>query len=131
MLGNLAVSILRHYRVETLHSNALAARRVVERLITFGKRGDLHARRVAARTIHDKEILKKLFGEIAPKFMDRHGGYTRVIKKGFRQGDAASVSIIELVGLAQKETVEEGKAEKQPDKKEKKAGKPKAESKKG
>jgi large subunit ribosomal protein L17 len=116
MLGNLACSLFIHHRVETGHAKAMEVRRVVERLITFGKRGDLHARRLAARTIHDPVVLQKLFSEIAPKFMGRNGGYTRVLKKGFRPGDAAPVSIIELVGLYQaKEKVEETKvAEKKP-----------------
>ena len=102
MLGNLATSIFIHHRVETGHAKAMEVRRLVERLITYGKRGDLHARRLAARTIHDAAVLQKLFAEIAPKFQDRNGGYTRVLKKGFRAGDAAPVSIIELVGLYQK-----------------------------
>jgi len=103
MLGNLAVSILRIHRVETSRAKAMAVRPVVERLITYGKRGDLHSRRMAAKIIHDHKILKKLFQEIAPKYQERNGGYTRVLKAGFRQGDCCPTAIIELVGLAHKE----------------------------
>jgi len=99
MLCNLATSIFEFHRVETGHAKALEVRRVVERLITYGKRGDLNSRRMASRYIRNKAILRKLFQEIAPKFQERNGGYTRVIKKGFRRGDSAAVSIIELVGI--------------------------------
>jgi len=102
MLENLAASILTHHRVKTGHFKALEVRRVVERLITYAKRGTLHDRRLAACIIKDKVLLKKLFDEIAPKFKDRNGGYTRVLKFGCRPGDASLVSIIELVGLSPK-----------------------------
>lgn len=100
---NMATALLTHHRIVTGHAKALELRRIVERLITHAKKGDLSSRREAARTIKDPVILKKLFAEIAPKFMERNGGYTRVLKKGFRPGDGAEVSIIELVGLAKKE----------------------------
>jgi large subunit ribosomal protein L17 len=135
MLGNLAMSILDHHRVETQHQKALEVRRVVERLITYGKQGDLSARRLAARVVHRPLILKKLFKEIAPKFQGRNGGYCRILKKGFRRGDNAPISIIELVGLAQEEKVEKkGKskksAKKTTEKKPEKAAAPKADAKK-
>ena len=113
MLGNLAVSLLRLHRVETSAAKAMAVRPVVERLITYGKRGDLHARRTAARIIHDHEILQKLFQEIAPKYQERNGGYTRVLKTGFRVGDCCPMAIIELVGMAQTQK----EVEETPDKK--------------
>lgn len=131
MLGSLAVSLFRHHRIETGHAKALELRRVAERLITYGKRGDLHARRKAATIIHDHEILQKLFAEIAPQYQERHGGYTRVLKKGYRPGDCAAVSIIELVGLAQKQKEVEATSAKEPakDSKEKKEAAPKPEKK--
>jgi len=97
------MALLQHHRIETGHSKALELRGFVERLITYGKRGDLHSRRKAATFINDKALLQKLFVEIAPQYKERNGGYTRVIKKGFRVGDCAEVSVIELVGLAQKQ----------------------------
>jgi large subunit ribosomal protein L17 len=103
MLGNLATSLLRYNRVETGHAKALEVRGVVERLITYAKKGDLHSRRLAATTIKDEVVLRKLFSEIAPQYKERKGGYTRVLKKGYRSGDAAQMAIIELVGLAQME----------------------------
>lgn len=101
MKRNMAVSIFRHHRVTTTHEKALEMRGVVDRLITHAKKGDLHSRRIAAKTVQDSDILKKLFEEIAPKFLDREGGYTRVLKVGYRKGDSALMSIIELVGFTQ------------------------------
>lgn len=98
MLGNLAVSILEHERVTTTTAKAKEVRGVVERLITYGKNNALHSIRTAAKTIKDKDILKKLFDDIGPSYKDRNGGYTRVIKIGERKGDNAELSIIELVG---------------------------------
>ncbi|MFH0919712.1 MAG: 50S ribosomal protein L17 [Fibrobacterota bacterium] len=103
LMCNLATALLEHHRIVTGHAKALELRRVVERLITHAKKGDLSSRREVARTIKAPAILQKLFSEIAPKFQERNGGYTRVLKKGFRPGDGAPVSIIELVGLAKKE----------------------------
>jgi large subunit ribosomal protein L17 len=99
MLGNLATSLLRYHRVRTTHQKALAVRPVVDRLITRAKSGDLHARRQAARIIHDKDILRKLFKDIGPVYKERKGGYTRILKVGERKGDNAMVSILELVGI--------------------------------
>ncbi len=103
MLGNLATSLLKFNRVETGHAKALELRGVVDRLIGYAKRGDLHARRLAASTVKDSVVLQKLFTVIAPHYKDRKGGYTRILKTGYRSGDAASMAIIELVGLAQME----------------------------
>src|SRR4051812_4465040 len=79
LLRNLATALLRHERIETTLVKAKVLRGYTERLITLGKRGDLHARRLAAREVHDHEILKKLFDEVAPRFSTRPGGYTRVL----------------------------------------------------
>ena len=98
MLTNLAISILTHERVTTTVPKAKEVRGVVERLITYGKGGDLHNIRMAARTVRDKDILKKLFDDIAPSYKERQGGYTRIIKVGERKGDNAMMAIIELVG---------------------------------
>lgn len=97
MLRNLATSLLREGRIETTVSKAKETRRVVEKMITLGKRGDLHARRQALSFIYDETVVKNLFEEIAPKYEDRNGGYTRIMKLGPRRGDASEMVIIELV----------------------------------
>jgi len=97
MLRNLATSLFLHGRVETTTPKAKELRRYAEPLITKAKRGDLHARRVVARKITDDAALAKLFGEIGPRMSERAGGYTRVRHVGHRPGDAAEMSIIELV----------------------------------
>jgi large subunit ribosomal protein L17 len=97
MLRNMVTSLFQHERIRTTTPKAKVARRYAERMITFGKRGDLHARRQAARFINDETVLKKLFDEIAPKMAERPGGYTRILRAGFRKGDAADVAILELV----------------------------------
>ena len=90
-------SLLEHERIETTDAKAKDLRRVADRMITLGKRGDLHARRTALRTIQSKEVTRKVFGDLAERFRDRAGGYTRVMKVRTRVGDAAPMSIIELV----------------------------------
>lgn len=97
MFANMATSLFKHGSIETTLPKAKELRGVAEGLIQLGKRGDLHARRQAYQTVRDQEILKKLFDEIAPRYQARQGGYTRVLKMGFRKGDAAPMSIIELV----------------------------------
>ena len=97
MFRNMVTSLLREERVETTVSKAKEARRVAERVITFAKRGDLHARRQAARVVRDPAVLKKLFEEIGPRYAERPGGDTRILKTGFRAGDNAPMSILELV----------------------------------
>ena len=97
MLRNMATSLFRHGRIETTVAKAKELRVYAEPLITKAKRGDLHARRVVARKIRDSEVLAKLFDEIGPRYAERPGGYTRVVKLGHRVGDAADVAIIELV----------------------------------
>jgi large subunit ribosomal protein L17 len=97
MFRNMVTSLLREERVETTVSKAKETRRVAERVITFAKRGDLHARRQAGRVVRDPAVLKKLFDELGPRYAERPGGYTRILKTGFRSGDNAPMSILELV----------------------------------
>ena len=97
MFRNMATSLFRHERIVTTDVKAKELRRVADRLITLAKRGSLHARRQASRTIQDAEILAKLFDTLGPRFAERPGGYTRVIKYNRRLGDNAPMSIIELV----------------------------------
>jgi large subunit ribosomal protein L17 len=97
LLRNLATSLFRHERVETTTTKAKELRPYAERLITLARRGDVHARRVAARKIQDRDVLGKLFDDIAPRYAERPGGYTRILKLGNRKGDAAEMSLIELV----------------------------------
>lgn len=97
MLRNMAISLFRHGRIETTTAKAKELRGYAEPLITKAKRGDLHARRQVSRKIHDRAVLTKLFEEIAPRYAERPGGYTRVLHLGHRSGDAADVALIELV----------------------------------
>ena len=97
MLRNLVTDLLREGRIQTTEHRAKEARRQAEKMITLGKRGDLHARRQAMAYIFDESVVAKLFEEIAPKYADRQGGYTRILKLGPRQGDNAEVVFLELV----------------------------------
>jgi large subunit ribosomal protein L17 len=97
LLRNMASSLFRHGRIETTTAKAKELRPFAEKLITLAKRGDLHSRRLAARDIHDKDVLFRLFDAIGPVFATRPGGYTRVLKTGFRKGDGAETALIELV----------------------------------
>lgn len=97
LLRSLVTSLLAHERIETTDAKAKEVRSLAERMITLGKRGDLHARRQALSVILDKEVTAKVFGEYAERFRERPGGYTRVIKVRRRLGDAAPMSIVELV----------------------------------
>ena len=97
MFGNMAVALLKHEQIKTTLPKAKDLRRFVDRLITLGKRGDLHARRQALSILHDRQITAKLFGDLAERYKDRPGGYTRVLKAGFRYGDMAPMAFIELV----------------------------------
>ena len=97
LMRNMVTSLLDHERIETPDAKAKALRGRADRMITLGKRGDLHARRQALSVIRSKEVTAKVFDELAERFRDRPGGYTRVIKLGNRVGDAAPISIIELV----------------------------------
>ena len=97
MLRNLVTSLLRDGQIETTVTRAKETRRMAEKMITLGKRGDLHARRQALSYIYDEDVVTKLFEEIAPKYADVNGGYTRILKVGPRRGDGAEVAIIQLV----------------------------------
>jgi large subunit ribosomal protein L17 len=97
MLRNLTTSFLREGRMETTETRAKEVQRISEKLITLGKRGDLHARRQALAYLFDEDVVTKLFVEIAPKFKARQGGYTRIIKTDVRRGDPALKAILELV----------------------------------
>lgn len=97
MLANLACSVLEHGRVKTTESKAKEVRPMVEKAITMGKAGDLHSRRMVIRMLHNKKISYDLFNTIAPKYAERPGGYTRILKLGPRLGDAAEMVFLELV----------------------------------
>jgi large subunit ribosomal protein L17 len=97
MLANLATSLFEHDRITTTEAKAKRLRPLAERLITFAKRGDLHARRQVMTVIRDKDVVHKLFAEIGPNFAERPGGYTRIVKVGPRKGDNAPMAFIELV----------------------------------
>jgi large subunit ribosomal protein L17 len=112
MLSNLAVSLLDKERVETTLPKAKEVRSVVERLITYAKKGDLAARRLAAQRVNDKAVLRKLFSEIGPSYKDRNGGYVRIIKSNERKGDNALMAVMELVGIGGAETVRKRRKQK-------------------
>jgi len=97
MYRNLVTSLFEHERVRTTDAKAKGVRSLAEKIITMGKRGDLHARRRALRVIRRREVAAKVFDELAERYRDRPGGYTRIVKLGIRPGDAAAMSIIELV----------------------------------
>jgi large subunit ribosomal protein L17 len=94
---NLVTSLFKHERIQTTVPKAKEARIVAEKLITFAKRGDLHARRMAARKVNEPAVLQKLFEEIGPRYSERPGGYTRIMRLGPRKGDNAELAILELV----------------------------------
>jgi large subunit ribosomal protein L17 len=98
MINNMITSLFAHERIQTTVANAKAARRVAERMITFAKSDTLHARRLAHRRIRDKQVLQKLFAVLGPRYQERPGGYTRVIRLAPRTGDGAELAILELVG---------------------------------
>ncbi|MBF88295.1 MAG: 50S ribosomal protein L17 [Candidatus Marinimicrobia bacterium] len=96
-LANLASALIEHKRIKTTHAKAKAAQQFLEPLVTKARRGTLHDRRIILKKIPRPDIVQILFNDIAPKFIDRHGGYTRVTKLGFRDNDSASVSLLEFV----------------------------------
>ena len=98
MFRNMVTSLFEHERIVTTTQKAKELRPVAEKLITLAKRGDLHARRQALSFIRSKSVVAKLFDQICEQFRERNGGYTRILQTGVRQGDAASMAIIELVG---------------------------------
>lgn len=97
MMRNMVTSLFKHEQLETTDARAKELRQVAERMITLAKRGDLHARRQALATIREKTVVHKLFDELKDRFMDRQGGYVRIVKKENRKGDGALISIIQLV----------------------------------
>ncbi len=97
MFANMAAALIKHEQIVTTLPKAKELRSVVEKLITLGKRGDLHARRLVISRLRDKSMAAKLFETIGPRYKDRKGGYTRVLKAGFRYGDSAPMAVIELV----------------------------------
>jgi large subunit ribosomal protein L17 len=97
LLRNLASALLEHGRIITTEAKAKELRRVADKLVTLGKRGNLHARRQALQVIRSNAVVRKLFDEVAPRFAARNGGYTRVLRLGYRPGDAAAMAVIELV----------------------------------
>ena len=97
MLRNLVTSLLKNGKIETTETRAKEAKKLVEKMITLGKRGDLHARRQVLAYVTEEAVVKDLFTNIAPKYQERTGGYTRILKLGPRRGDAAPMVILELV----------------------------------
>jgi len=113
MFANMAASLIEHEQIVTTLPKAKELRPIVEKLITLGKRGDLHARRQVVSSTRSEAAAKRLFDEIAPRYADRHGGYLRIMKAGFRHGDNAAMAVIEFVdrdvnakGAADRERVE-------------------------
>ena len=97
MFGNMVAALIKHEQIATTLPKAKDLRPIVEKLVTLGKRGDLHARRQAIAQIRDVAMVKKLFDVLGPRYKDRSGGYTRVLKAGFRYGDSAPQAVIEFV----------------------------------
>jgi len=97
LYSNLAGALIEHGRIETTEAKAKAVKPFAERMITLGKRGDIHARRLALAALRSNDVVHQLFADVAPRFADRPGGYTRIVKLGPRQGDAAHMAYLELV----------------------------------
>jgi len=120
LLANQVCSLIEHQRIKTTLAKAKAVRPLAERMVTLGKNGSIHARRTALAALRQKNAVKKLFDDIAPRSAERHGGYTRIVKLGQRKSDSAKMAFIEWVDMT--EVVEEKPAE---EKKKKKAAEPK------
>jgi len=103
MFRNMVTSLFKHEQIETTDAKAKAIRPIAEKMITLAKRGDLHARRQALSYMQDKEVTHRLFDQLRDRFSSREGGYLRIIKKGFRKGDGASISVVQLVSNDQGE----------------------------
>ncbi len=97
MLRNIVTSLLKHGKIETTELRAKELKSLAEKMITLGKRGDLHSRRQALAYLLDEDVVAKLFKDIGPRYADKNGGYTRIVKTGYRQGDGAPMVQIELV----------------------------------
>jgi len=123
LLANQVCSLIEHQRIKTTLAKARAVRPLAERMVTLGKNGSIHARRTALATLRQKNAVKKLFDDIAPKSAERNGGYTRIVKLGYRKSDSARMAFIEWVDMA--EVVEEKATEKK--KRKKKPAEPEAE----
>ncbi|MEE2773477.1 MAG: 50S ribosomal protein L17 [Pseudomonadota bacterium] len=122
MFANLVCSIIEHEQIKTTVPKAKELKRIIDRIISLGKRGDLHARRIAGARIRQENAVKKLFEVLGPRYKERHGGYSRVIRAGFRYGDMAPMAIIELVdrdldakGAADRKRVEAEQANIEPE----------------
>ena len=131
MFRNMVTSVIKHERIRTTDAKAKEARKIAEKMITLGKRGDLHARRQALAFVRDKEMVKKLFGELSERYRERNGGYTRIVKVGCRVGDNAPVSILEFIPDEKKreKTDEKDKAKERTKGKAESAARAKAEAK--
>ena len=103
LLGGLAAQLFQHVRIRTTEARARALRPLAEHLITFAKRGDVHARRQVLRRIPDRDAVHRLFAVVAPRYADREGGYTRLLKLGPRKGDAAPMALVELLDRPEEE----------------------------
>ncbi len=123
LLANQVCSLIEHQRIKTTLAKARAVRPLAERMVTLGKNGSIHARRTALATLRQKNAVKKLFDDIAPRSAERNGGYTRVVKLGYRKSDSARMAFIEWVDMA--EVVEEKATDEK--KRKKKPAEPKAE----
>lgn len=97
MLRNMVTALFKYEKIETTDAKAKAIRPIAEKMITLAKKGDLHARRQALGYMQDKEVTHRLFDELKDRFSSREGGYLRIVKKGFRKGDGASISIVQLL----------------------------------
>ena len=103
LYANLAGALIEHGRIKTTEAKAKAVKPLAEQMITLGRRGDIAARRQAIATLRSKDVVHQLFADVAPRFADRPGGYTRIVKLGPRKGDAAPMALIEFVGEAEEE----------------------------
>lgn len=128
MLGNMVASLLEHEAIRTTVPKAKEARRMAERIITLGKRGGLSNIRLASRTVHDRNVLQKVFGALPERYADRPGGYTRIVRLGHRPGDAAEMALLELVDRPQAEEKPQKKAKAEEPEKKAKAEEPEKKS---
>ena len=103
LMANMAISMIEHGKIQTTDAKAKALRRLMEKLITLGKKDSVHTRREAYKSLQNRKLVQRLFSHIAPQYVDRPGGYTRIIKLGFRKNDCAPVSLIEFVDYKQPE----------------------------
>lgn len=112
MLRNMVTSLLQHERITTTVPKAKEAKKMAEKVITLGKKGGVHNVRLAQRVVRDRDVLQKVFGELKDRYSKRAGGYTRLMRAGFRKGDAADIAILELVDRPEAAPAEGEKAEK-------------------